>query len=193
MHSPTRETTQSEPSQCLLPTDVRWCINNKSDLSLVSYVDHFTLVSKSYAVRRYKHIIKKHIKKDNQQRLLSELKVFKKTERYYQYWLDIKRRHVKLKAQYRCIKQVDALLKQEMNALLVTIREKSPTSINNHVDPPITIHGFDTGSPLTTDQPSPSDSSLQDPSSHHSNDRNGDEYGEIHSDDGCYTQDDSNG
>ncbi|KAJ8663518.1 hypothetical protein O0I10_000760, partial [Lichtheimia ornata] len=78
-------TTQSKSTQKLLPADVRWCLDNKDDLSLVSYVDHFTLASRRYAVRRYKHIIKRNIPKEDRRRLLSELKFFTKTVRYYQY------------------------------------------------------------------------------------------------------------
>lgn len=124
-------TTQSKSSQKLLPADVRWCIDNKDDLSLVTYVDHFTLASRGYAVRRYKHIIKKYIPRDERGRLLSELKFFKNTVRYYQYWYDIMQRKLVIKAKYRSSILLDAAMKNQAKEVLISFRGES-SSNNSH-------------------------------------------------------------
>lgn len=158
-------TTQSKSTQKLLPADVRWCLDNKDDLSLVSYVDHFTLASRRYAVRRYKHIIKRNIPKEDRRRLLSELKFFTKTVRYYQYWYDIMQKKVALKAKLRSTRILDASTKQQAKSLLTTFRGKSSTTSSSSSSNHITTDDDDDDEGDAVDVDLTTEDSLQDASS----------------------------
>lgn len=168
----TTPTAQSKSSQSMLPDDIRWCIDHKSDLSLVSYVNHTTLASKNYAVRRYKHIIKKHMPKSDRRRLLSELKFYKNTLRYHEYWSKIATKKLALKTSYRTTKLLGASVKQNTKEMIACISRKTATTINNTNSTPDT----DIDAHLTTNDASsmndridssPSPASSQDPSSCH--------------------------
>lgn len=171
----TTTTAQSKSSQSMLPDDIRWCIDNKSDLSLVSYVNHTTLASKNYAVRRYKHIIKKHMPKSDRRRLLSEFKFYKNTLRYHEYWSKIATKKLALKTSYRTTKLLGASVKQNTKEMIASIRRETATTINNTNS----IPDFDIDAHLTTESvndassmndqidSSPSPASSQDPSSCH--------------------------
>ena len=80
--------TPPRKKQRILAADVQWCIDNRTTLTLKSFAEKFSLLDKQYAVSRYTSIIHTFHLKADQERLQTELNLWKESADYKLYWIE---------------------------------------------------------------------------------------------------------
>ncbi|KAG1135622.1 hypothetical protein G6F37_012622 [Rhizopus arrhizus] len=100
-----------------MAADIQWCINNRDILTLKSFANEFGLLDRQYAVARYSSIINSRHLAENQERLLSELNLFKKTEAFKLYWLERSRTSTHID----CDEYVPDVVQKETRTLSSTV------------------------------------------------------------------------
>lgn len=104
-----------------MAADIQWCINNRDTLTLKSFANEFGLLDRQYAVARYTSIINNRPLAENQERLQSELNLFKKSEAFKLYWLERLRTRTQLDAHIDRAEYVHDVVQRETRTLSSTV------------------------------------------------------------------------
>lgn len=96
----------SKKKNRVLSADTQWCLDNKEDLTLASYVEKHGILNKQYALSRYGAIIGRAIFGEHSERLTSELTTWRQTEEYKKFWIERLNRKTHLDVQERCTQYV---------------------------------------------------------------------------------------
>ncbi|KAI7901437.1 uncharacterized protein BX663DRAFT_562340 [Cokeromyces recurvatus] len=110
------ENIDIEKKESQLSSQAQWCLDNKKDLSLKKFVEHYKLTSRHYASSKYINIINRYLI-DDQKRLLSEYNIWKHSENSARFWTGVKRRKAQAKAHAGAVEYVDNIINKKINQL----------------------------------------------------------------------------
>ncbi|CEG76373.1 hypothetical protein RMATCC62417_11275 [Rhizopus microsporus] len=95
------------------PSDVTWCLNHASSLSLKSFAHHFKLYDRQYCQARYRAILEKYFEDDAKASLLAELKQWNLSMDSTNFWKEQARSKVMSDAHASCSALVNQIIVEE--------------------------------------------------------------------------------
>ncbi|ORX49518.1 hypothetical protein DM01DRAFT_1409488 [Hesseltinella vesiculosa] len=127
------------------PSDAQWCVDNKDRLTCKRFVEHHGILVKTKALQRYHNIIKRYLP-DMSGQLKSELKSWKQTADWSEFWMKKQIQLARLETRQSCLNFSQTVLRVETSALT---GEDEVASNNEQSD------GSGTSSPTTPPNASP--------------------------------------